>query len=84
MLQNEQRNTIIKVGGVPIKMIENFNIISRIIAKHHDKKSLFNFRHSNCCCKLFLVKAAICLSLKKSIHFREALQVSSAPSEDKN
>ena len=41
VLQNEQRNTIIKVGGVPIKMIENFNIISRIIAKHTSKSKVF-------------------------------------------
>ena len=27
---------LIKVGGVTIKMIENFNNIRRIIAKHHD------------------------------------------------
>ena len=38
VLQNEQGNTIIKVGGVTIKMIENFNNIRRIIAKHHDYK----------------------------------------------
>ena len=36
VLKNEQGNTIIKVGGVSIKMIENFNNIRRIIAKHHD------------------------------------------------